>query len=272
MFPPSGATGNTPATEGWPRTVARGATSLSVYQPQIEQWKDNQLEARSAVAITANQSKQPNFGVIWSTARTEIDKINRLVTLTDFIINKVNFPATPERASACQAILQAQAPKAGQTIELNHVLADMASMRTKIAGARGAGYNPRTGVVSGGAAGATYNAATGQVTAGRKGFAYNTRTDTGVAVGNNNVYAGHDGEVYRYNKSNGLEQHTNSGWQSVNRPTEIQNIQNQQGARITGQQRWENFRSAGSLNGNSGVVGPRLGSGGGPRGGGRIRR
>ncbi|MBL8188796.1 MAG: carbohydrate-binding family V/XII [Acidobacteria bacterium] len=148
------------------------------------------------------------------------------------------------------------------------------------AGARGVDYNSRTGVVSGGAAGATYNASTGQVTAGGKGFAYNTRTDTGVAIGNNNVYAGHDGEVYRYNKSDGLQQHTNSGWQSVTRPTEIQNIQNQQGARITGQQRWESFRSAGSLNGNSGVVGPRLGSGEGPRfgsggglrGGGRIRR
>ncbi len=148
------------------------------------------------------------------------------------------------------------------------------------AGARGANYNPQTGVVSGSAAGATYNASTGQVTAGGRGFAYNTKTDTGVAVGKNNVYAGHDGEVYRYNKSSGLEQHTNSGWQSVNRPTELQNIQNQQGARATGQQRWENFRAAGGPGSNTGVAGPRFGSGnGGPRfgtggsiGGGRIRR
>lgn len=153
------------------------------------------------------------------------------------------------------------------------------------AGARGASYNPQTGVVSGGAAGATYNAATGQTTAAGRGFAYNTKTDTGVAVGKNNVYAGRDGEVYRYNKSDGVQQHTENGWQSVNRPTEIQNIQNHQGARATGQQRWDNFRSAGGPNGNSGVVGPRAGSGngsprigsggaggGGFRGGGRFRR
>ena len=148
-------------------------------------------------------------------------------------------------------------------------------------GARGASYNPQTGIISGGAAGATYNAATGQTTAAGRGFAYNTKTDTGVTAGNNNVYAGKDGEIYRYNKSSGLEQHTANGWQTVNRPAEMQNLQNQQAARAAGQQRWENFRGAGGLNGNSGIVGPheggprfgagispRVGAGGGPR----IRR
>lgn len=145
------------------------------------------------------------------------------------------------------------------------------------AGARGAGYNPRTGVVSGGAAGATYDASTGQVSAAGRGFAYNTRTDTGVAVGKNNVYAGHDGEVYRYNKSDGLQQRTNDSWSAVSKPAEAQRIQDHQAARANGQQRWDSFRTAGGFNGNSGVVGPRLGSGGGFggggfRGGGRLRR
>jgi hypothetical protein len=148
------------------------------------------------------------------------------------------------------------------------------------AGARGAGYNPRTGVVSGGAAGATYNASTGQTTVDGRGFAYNTRTGTGVAVGNNNVYAGRDGEIYRYNKSSGLEQRSGNSWQSVNRPSEMQNMRGQESARVTGQQRWDNFRSANGVGtapaasrGNTGVVGPRLGSSGGRTiGGGRFRR
>ncbi|NOT63580.1 MAG: carbohydrate-binding family V/XII, partial [Acidobacteria bacterium] len=147
------------------------------------------------------------------------------------------------------------------------------------AGARGASYNPRTGVVSGGAGGAAYNAATGEVAAGGGRFAYNTRTDTGVAVGKNNVYAGRDGEVYRYNKTDGLQQRTGDNWSSVNRPADAQHIQNQQAARATGQQRWDSFRSAGGFNGNTGVTGARLGAqGGGPRfgsgrlGGGRLRR
>src|SRR5262245_44321567 len=69
--------------KGWPRTFASGAISLSVYQPQIEQWKETRLEARAAVAVTNGQSRQPVYGVIWLAARTEIDKVNRLVRMTD---------------------------------------------------------------------------------------------------------------------------------------------------------------------------------------------
>ena len=142
-------------------------------------------------------------------------------------------------------------------------------------GARGAGYNPQTGVISGGAAGATYNAATGQSTAAGRGFAYNTKTDTGVAVGNNNVYAGKDGNVYRYNKSDGLQQHTTSGWSSAGAAADAQSIQSQRAARASGQQRWDNFRSAGSFSPGSGSRG--FGNGGfaggsGPRLGGGRRR
>jgi hypothetical protein len=148
-----------------------------------------------------------------------------------------------------------------------------------VAGARGATYNPQTGVISGGAAGATYNAATGQTTAGAGRFAYNTKTNTGVAVGNNNVYAGHDGNVYRYNQSSGLQQHTDGGWQTVNRPADTQNFQNLQAARGTGQQRWDSFRSSGGSRpfadgGNRPSGGPRFngGGGGGFRGLGGRRR
>ena len=137
------------------------------------------------------------------------------------------------------------------------------------AGARGVGYNPQTGVIRGGAAGATHNAATGQTTAGAGGFAYNTRTDTGVAVGNNNVYAGRDGNVYRYNQSSGLQQHADGGWQSVNRPADTRSFQNLQAARGTGQLRWENFRTSGGPAANGGQ---RFGGGGRLRGGGGFRR
>jgi hypothetical protein len=121
------------------------------------------------------------------------------------------------------------------------------------AGARGVSYNPQTGVISGGAAGATYNAATGQTTVGGRGFAYNTNTGTGVVVGNNNVYAGRDGNVYRYNRSSGLQQHTSSGWSSVDRPSDFQSFQNNQAARANGQQRWDSFRSSGGVNSGSGT-------------------
>ncbi|NOT63927.1 MAG: hypothetical protein HOP19_27250, partial [Acidobacteria bacterium] len=112
--------------KGWPRTFTSGATSFAVYQPQIEQWQDNKFAARSAVAVTTATSKQPAYGVIWFSARIEIDKLNRLVTMTDFVITKASFPASPERAAVYQSALQTQAPRAGQVIALDRLLAELA--------------------------------------------------------------------------------------------------------------------------------------------------
>ncbi len=111
------------------------------------------------------------------------------------------------------------------------------------AGARGVNYNPQTGVISGGAAGGVRSGSTGQVTAGAGGFAYNTHTDTGVAVGNNNVYASKDGNVYRYNQSTGVQQKTGSGWESVQRSADRSWVQNQQRARGLGAMRTRDFSS-----------------------------
>jgi hypothetical protein len=128
------------------------------------------------------------------------------------------------------------------------------------AGARGATYNPQTGVISGGAVGGVRNGSTGQVTAGGSRFAYNTRTDTGVAVGNNNVYASKDGTVYRYNQSTGVQQKTSNGWEAVQRSADRSWVQNQQNARGLGEMRTRDFSS---MRGSGGRL--RSGGGGGLR-------
>ena len=124
-----------------------------------------------------------------------------------------------------------------------------------VAGRGAAGYNPTTGVVAGGGAGYAGNMYSGQGAAGRGGFAYNTNTGAGVAAGSNNIYAGKDGDVYRYDRQTGnWSQNSGNGWKSTSKPQA--NLQQQQQARAVGQQRTQNF--GGSM-------------GGGMRGGGRRR-
>jgi len=121
-------------------------------------------------------------------------------------------------------------------------------------GGRGAvAYNPTTGIVAGGGAGYAGNIYTGQGTAGRGGFAYNTNTGAGVAAGNNNVYAGKDGTVYRYDRQDGQwSQNSGSGWQPSNKPQPT--LERQQQARTTGQQRAQSFSGmrAGGFRGGGG--------------------
>ncbi len=120
----------------------------------------------------------------------------------------------------------------------------------------GATYNPNTGIVAGGAAGYAGNIYSGNGTAGRGGFVYNTNTNAGIAAGKNNVYAGKDGTVYKYNRDSGnWSSNSGSGWQNVNKPE--QNLQRQQQMRTQGTQRTQNFNSMRGAGG-----GARMGGGG----------
>jgi len=111
------------------------------------------------------------------------------------------------------------------------------------AGRGAVAYDPKTGIVAGAGAGYAGNMYTGGAVAGRGGFAYNTNTGAGVAANGNNVYAGKDGTVYRYDRQSGnWSQNSGSGWQSTNRPQP--NLQQQQQARSLGQQRTQNFSGA----------------------------
>jgi hypothetical protein len=115
-----------PADEGWPRRFAVGMNSVAVYQPQIEEWSGNSLSARAAIAITETQSKQPLYGVLWFSARAEIDKVNRLVTLSDFNVKKISLPMAPDKTAAFEAAFQSRADKQVNVIALDRLLADMA--------------------------------------------------------------------------------------------------------------------------------------------------
>ena len=99
-------TGNTP----WPREATVGDQTYTVYQPQIEKWDGTRLSARAAVSIESAASPTEHFGVVWFSARAEVDKVNRLVALTDFRIDKVAFPSQPDRVAELQKVLERTCP------------------------------------------------------------------------------------------------------------------------------------------------------------------
>ncbi len=131
----------------------------------------------------------------------------------------------------------------------------------------GAVYDPNSGIVAGGGAAFAGNRYTGEGTAGRGGFIYNTNTNSGIAAGKNNIYAGKDGTVYRYDRNSGSwSQNSGNGWQNVNPPKggsgNAPSLQRQQDARAQGQQRSQNFNSMRSSgNYSRSMSSPRMGGG-----------
>ncbi|MGA9767950.1 MAG: hypothetical protein WBV94_02850 [Blastocatellia bacterium] len=123
---------------GWPRTITRNGQTFLFYQPQVDRWQDNQINAYMAVAVQGDGSQQPTYGTINFTARTEVDKLSRMVALADFKVTKVNFPTAPDTGAAYSATIQQAAPDLIKTISLDRLHADLAINQAEM---KSAGYS-----------------------------------------------------------------------------------------------------------------------------------
>lgn len=115
-----------PLSLQWPRFFATNGYEFAVFQPQIAKWPGNQLEGRFAVAVRSAGTTNETLGVISFKARTDIDKVNRLVTLEDFKITKVVYPTQRAMQPIYQTIIQGELPRAAKTIPLDHLEATYA--------------------------------------------------------------------------------------------------------------------------------------------------
>ena len=116
-----------PAALQWPRYAATNGYEFAVYQPQIGKWQGNQLEGRFALAVRPSGTTNETYGVIFFKARTEIDKVNRLVTLEDFEVTKADFPTQKEMQKQYVAMVQSFQPSTAKVIPLDHLEAVFAA-------------------------------------------------------------------------------------------------------------------------------------------------
>ncbi len=110
----------------WPRVVDLANGQVLVYQPQINSWTDNRLAFRAALAIKPNNAKEETFGVIFASARTQVDKVLRTVTFENMQISKIDFPTLPQGGAAYATELQTQFTKTIRTISLDRLEASLA--------------------------------------------------------------------------------------------------------------------------------------------------
>jgi len=108
--------------EPWPRVTTYQGATISIFQPQIESWTGNQLTGRAAVRVKSASST--DYGVIWISARTEVDKVNRLVTLEGPSITKQNSPTLPNNGYTYTTALLKDLPW-NKTVPLDLLEADL---------------------------------------------------------------------------------------------------------------------------------------------------
>jgi hypothetical protein len=114
---------STPSDTGWPRKFAKDGNQIQVFQPQVEVWKTNFLQARAVVQVTFSFDSQPHVGVVWFNAATSVDTARRLVTLVDFRINRVKFDAQAEQEANMVEVVRGALPTSSRMMALDRLLA-----------------------------------------------------------------------------------------------------------------------------------------------------
>jgi hypothetical protein len=111
----------------WPRVFALNSATLRMYQPQVEKWEGNRLTFRAALEATPHNDKAPTFGVIWGTARTEVNRETRRVTLEDLKLTRSNFPTVADNGAGYRRLLEEQFSGSTRSIALDRLQASLAA-------------------------------------------------------------------------------------------------------------------------------------------------
>jgi hypothetical protein len=115
-----------PGGDPWPREIAVQGAILQIYQPQLNSWNGNLLDAYAAVGVKNQTTNAMEYGVIWFTALTEVDKVNRLVTLYNLKLTNEKFPTLPDNGASFLTSLSNNLPWT-QTIPLDHLESSLAT-------------------------------------------------------------------------------------------------------------------------------------------------
>src|SRR5262245_297219 len=110
----------------WPRDIQLSNAVVTVYQPQVEKWEGDMLQFRAAVAAKPSGGNE-TFVVICGEAHTAVDRVARMVTLSDFSLTQVKFPALADNGSSYLRELRQHLPTAARDIALDRLQASLAA-------------------------------------------------------------------------------------------------------------------------------------------------
>ena len=114
------------ADPGWPQEMDAGGFHFVIYEPQVDQWKKDHLQARAAVTLIPAGTSTSLYGIVALTARTDVNKESRVVTLEDLKVSSVSFPAAKSQESGLERAIRDSLPQWPRTITLDRLLADLA--------------------------------------------------------------------------------------------------------------------------------------------------
>jgi hypothetical protein len=115
-----------PATDiGWPRSYSNGTASLTVYNPQIDGWREfKALRGRCAVALRPGPGVETVYGTFQFEAETLVDADQKLVLLRNIQVTGMRWPGAAGTASQqWSGLTRALLPTSAMVVSLDRILA-----------------------------------------------------------------------------------------------------------------------------------------------------
>lgn len=127
----AGGSGNgqpgTPDDLAWPRTFTKDGSTVVMYQPQVDAWKDHRtIKFRSAIAVTPSGASEPTYGVVAVQADTAVNSEKSTVVMTN-LQPAVYFPTLsgPQAAPLQALVLELLPTRPSIELWLTQVLSSM---------------------------------------------------------------------------------------------------------------------------------------------------
>ena len=89
----------------WPQELTGDdGTVVLIYQPQVEVFTGNSLQARAAVSVKSGSTNNaPVFGAIWISAKIDTDRDTRTAVIRDIDISDVRFADAKPGRGKCRS-------------------------------------------------------------------------------------------------------------------------------------------------------------------------
>lgn len=100
----------------WPRVFTVGSDTITVYPPNLQSWSGTIVSGTCAISVAPPGGKTQTYGTMSFTATTEVNKLNRMVTVSNVQVTGVSLPENPAGQTGVSNEIEAQS--AGKSINI----------------------------------------------------------------------------------------------------------------------------------------------------------
>jgi hypothetical protein len=131
------------AQDSWPKRFEHPKGTVVMYQPQLEEFKNDVLTGRAAVSVKTKNMKAPVFGAVWLSGHVVTDRDTRMATISEVKVTDAKFPnAKPEQLEKLKDFLNTEMADWSIPIALDRLLASLELVEKEHAQDAGLKNNP----------------------------------------------------------------------------------------------------------------------------------